>query len=68
MRGVHAEPYNQWLILIGANWNNLMSTPYMADRRAILENMAKQIKGIGDVTIDEWLAKVELAYAEQHTK
>ena len=45
-----------------------MSTPYMADRRAILENMAKQIKGIGDVTIDEWLAKVELAYAEQHTK
>ncbi len=68
MRGVHAGPYNQWLILIDANWNNLMSTPYMADRRAILENMAQQIKGIGDVTVDEWLAKVELAYAEQHTK
>ena len=42
--------------------------PYMADRRAILENMAQQIKGIGDVTVDEWLAIVELAYAEQHTK
>lgn len=68
MRGVHREPYNQWLILLGANWNKLMSTPYMADRRAILENMAQQIKGIGDVTVDEWLAIVELAYAEQHTK
>lgn len=49
MRGVHSEPYNQWLILLDANWNKLMSTPYMADRRAILENMAQQIKGIGDV-------------------
>ena len=68
MRGVHREPYNQWLILLGANWNKLMSTPYMADRRAILENMAQQIKGIGDVTVDEWLANIELAYAEQHTK
>ena len=45
-----------------------MFTPYMADRRAILENMAQQIKGIGDVTVDEWLANIELAYAEQHTK
>lgn len=68
MRGVHREPYNQWLILLGVNWNKLMSTPYMTGRRAILENMAQQIKGIGDVTVDEWLAIVELAYAEQHTK
>ena len=68
MRGVHSEPLNQWLILLDANWNKLMSTPYTADRRAILENMAQQIKGIGDVTVDEWLAIVELAYAEQHTK
>lgn len=68
MRGVHREPYNQWLILLDANWNKLMSTQYTADRRAILENMAQQIKGIGDVTVDEWLAIVELAYAEQHTK
>lgn len=68
MRGVHREPYNQWLILLDANWNKLMSTPYTADRRAILENMAQPIKGIGDVTVDEWLAIVELAYAEQHTK
>ena len=45
-----------------------MSTPYMVDRRAILENLAKQIKGIGDATVDAWLPNVELAYAEQHTK
>lgn len=51
-----------------ANWNRLMSTPYMADRRAILENMAKHIKGIGDITVDKWLAIVEQEYAEQHTK
>lgn len=65
MRGVHTIPYNQWLILLGANWNKLMSTPYMADRRAILENIAQQIKGIGDVTVDTWLAIVEQAYSEQ---
>ena len=45
-----------------------MSTPYMTDRRAILESMAQQIKGIGKVTVDIWLAIIELAYAEQHTK
>lgn len=68
MRGVHAEPYNQWLILIDANWNNLMSSPYMTDRRVILESMAQQIKGIGTVTVDIWLAIIELAYAEQQAK
>ena len=65
MRGVHSGPYNQWLILLYANWNKLMSTPYMVDRRAILENMAKQIKGISDITVDIWLAIIEQAYAEQ---
>ena len=65
MRGVHAEPFNQWLIEIDANWNKLMSTPYMVDRLAILQNMAQQIKGIGDVTVDTWLAIVEQAYSEQ---
>lgn len=68
MRGVHSEPFNQWLIMYDANWNRLMSTPYMADRRAILENMAKHIKGIGDITVDKWLAIVEQEHAEQHTK
>ena len=68
MRGVHSEPFNQWLIMYDANWNNLMSTPYMTDRRAILESMAQQIKGIGKVTVDIWLAIIELAYAEQHTR
>lgn len=48
MRGVHAEPFNQWLIEIDANWNKLMSTPYMVDRLAILQSMAQQIKGIGE--------------------
>ena len=42
-----------------------MSTTYMADRRTILENMAKQIKGISDITVDIWLAIIEQAYAEQ---
>lgn len=65
MRGVHAEPFNQWLIEIGANWNKLMSTPYMVDRLAILQSMAQQIKGIGKVTVDTWLAIVEQAYSEQ---
>lgn len=65
MRGVHAEPFNQWLIEIDANWNKLMSTPYMVDRLAILENMAQRIKGIGKVTVDTWLAIVEQAYATQ---
>ena len=64
MRGVHKEPFNQWLIMYDAK----MSTPYMADRRAILENMAQQIKGIGKVTVDKWLAIVEQEYAEEHTK
>lgn len=68
MRGVHKEPFNQWIMSLDANWNKLMSTPYMVDRRAILENLAKQIKGIGDATVDAWLPNVELAYAEQHTK
>ena len=44
MRGVHKEPFNQWLIMYDANRNKLMSTPYMADRLAILESMAQQIK------------------------
>lgn len=65
MRGVHAEPFNQWLIEIDANWNKLMSTPYMVDRLAILQSMAQQIKGIGEVTVDAWLAIVEQAYSEQ---
>lgn len=65
MRGVHAEPFNQWLIMLDANWNKLMSTPYMVDRLAILENMAKQIKGIGKVTVDEWLAIVEQEYVKR---
>lgn len=65
MRGVHAEPFNQWLIEIDANWNKLMSTPYMVDRLAILQSMAQQIKGIGKVTVDTWLAIVEQAYSEQ---
>lgn len=65
MRGVHAEPFNQWLIKLDANWNTLMSTPYMVDKLAILEGMAQQIKGIGKVTVDEWLAIVEQAYAAQ---
>ena len=64
MRGVHAEPFNQWLIMLDANWNKLMSTPYMVDRLAILENMAKQINGIGKVTVDEWLAIVEQEYVK----
>ena len=68
MRGVHTEPFNQWLILLGAYWDKLMSTPYMADRLAILENMAKQIKGISDITVDIWLPIIEQAYAEQNTK
>ena len=68
MRGVHKEPFNQWLITYDANRNKLMSTPYMADRRAILDNMAKQIKGISDITVDTWLPIIEQAYAEQHTK
>lgn len=68
MRGVHKEPFNQWIISLDANWNKLMSTPYMTDRRAILENMAKQIKGISDITVDIWLAIIEQAYAEQNTK
>ena len=37
----------------------------MADRLAILESVAQQIKGIGDATVDAWLSNVELAYAEQ---
>lgn len=65
MRGVHAEPNNQWLILLDANWNKLMSTPYMVDRLAILESMAQKIKGIGKVTVYTWLAIVEQAYATQ---
>ena len=65
MRGVHKEPFNQWIMSLDANWNKLMSTPYMTDRRAILENMAKQIKGISDITVDIWLAIIEQAYAEQ---
>lgn len=65
MRGVHREPFNQWTISLDANWNKLMSTPYMADRRAILEDMAQRIKGIGKVTVDTWLAIVEQAYSEQ---
>ena len=65
MRGVHKEPFKQWIISLDANWNKLMSTTYMADRRAILENMAKQIKGISDITVDIWLAIIEQAYAEQ---
>ena len=65
MRGVHAEPFNQWLIEIDANWNKLMSTPYMVDRLAILQSMAQQIKGIGKVTVNTWLAIVEQAYSEQ---
>lgn len=65
MRGVHAEPFNQWLIEIDANWNKLMSTLYMVDRLAILQSMAQQIKGIGEVTVDAWLAIVEQAYSEQ---
>lgn len=68
MRGVHKEPFNQWLIMYDANRNKLMSTPYMADRLAILESMAQQIKGIGKVTVDKWLAIVEQEYAEQNTK
>ena len=65
MRGVHAEPFNQWLIKLYANWNTLMSAPYMVDRLAILESMAQQIKGIGKATVDEWLAIIEQAYAAQ---
>ena len=65
MRGVHAEPFNQWLIQLDANWNTLMSAPYMVDRLTVLENMAQQIKGIGKATVDEWLAIVEQAYAAQ---
>lgn len=65
MRGVHAEPFNQWLIEIDANWNKLMSTPYMVDRLAILQSMTQQIKGIGEVTVDAWLAIVEQVYSEQ---
>lgn len=65
MRGVHSEPLNQWLIKLDANWNTLMSAPYMVDRLAILESMAQQIKGIGKATVDEWLAIVEQAYAAQ---
>lgn len=68
MRCVHREPFNQWTILLDTNWNKLMSTPYMVDRRAILENMAQRIKGIGKVTVDTWLAIVEQAYAELHRK
>lgn len=65
MRGVHAEPFNQWLIKLDANRNTHMSTPYTVDRLAILGSMAQQIKGIGKVTVDEWLAIVEQAYAAQ---
>lgn len=65
MRGIYAEPFNQWLIKLDANWNTLMSAPYMVDRLAILESMAQQIKGIGKATVDEWLAIVEQAYAAQ---
>lgn len=67
MRGVHAEPFNQWLIMLDANWDKLMSTPYMVDRLAILEDIAYQIKGIGEVTIDDWLVIVEQEYAKLQT-
>lgn len=67
MRGVHAEPFNQWLIMLDANWDKLMSTPYMVDRLAILEDIAHQIKGIGEVTIDDWLVIVEQEYAKLQT-
>ena len=65
MRGVHAEPFNQWLIEIDANWNKLMFSLYMVDRLAILQSMAQQTKGIGEVTVDTRLAIVEQAYATQ---
>ena len=66
MRGVAGDSLTLFQLMTEAQWNNLMSAEYMTDRLEILQNIADQIYGIGDITVDSYLPYIELAYAELH--
>lgn len=55
LRGIHSEPKNKWLIAVYDHWDEILNTPLSAERIRILENLASQIKGIGQTTIEETL-------------
>ena len=68
MRGVAGDSLTLFQLMTDTQWNKLMSTQYMVDRRTILENIADQIYGVGVTTVDSYLPYIELAYAELHKK
>lgn len=53
-KGIHAEAKSEWLLQLCENKNNIIACS-MPDRIRLLEKLAQNIKGIGDITIQETL-------------
>jgi hypothetical protein len=68
MRGVAGDSLTLFLLLTDAQWDKLMTTEYMTERLKILQDIADQIYGVGNTTVDSYLPYIELVYAELHKK
>lgn len=62
LRGIHSSAKNEWLTKLCEN-KIIIEESSMPDRVRILEELAKNISGIGATTIDETLAWYEYYYS-----
>lgn len=59
-----ANPKNQWIIEVSKNKQKILDAQTMAERKEILDNISKNIRGIGPATVDETLAHFEASLGE----
>jgi len=58
-RGIHADAKNQWVDIVDSNIGLLKSQPNTMDRLRLLQDYAKNINGIGEITVWDTLLYIE---------
>lgn len=58
-RGIHADAKNQWLDIVDSNIGLLKSLPNTMDRLRLLQDYAKNVNGIGKITVWDTLLYIE---------
>ena len=61
-RGVRTDAFNNWIIMINNNYDQIMHIDTMSGRLRFLRNLAQNIKGIGEKTIEDTLLEFEKSH------
>ncbi|MBR7182805.1 MAG: hypothetical protein IKD41_02295 [Alistipes sp.] len=59
-RGVRADAINQWIITVSNNCDRIKQITTMTERLNYLKKLAKNIKGVGNETIEKTLLEFEV--------